>query len=169
MINVLLRISARWGWLRAVQRLLDYGADPCELDEYGDCALQRAITGRNPDVVEHLISRCPEVVNVKMAGLLSSLCWAYATACVPKRRNKPQSPKERRSFRSLQILLEAGALRFEKEDILGAAVKSGDLPIVQILISFGADPRKPDDEGVSPLDVANAMDDQEILNLLHNK
>lgn len=164
--NILLRVCARWGWPSAVRVLLDRGADPYDSSDDGENALHRAIAGRHPEIVDSLIHRYPGIAFTKGVCLELPLCWAYVVACVPGRRMESKSKRQRRSLESLRLLLNAGTLGVADENILLSAVTVGDLPVIRLLMSFGADPFTKGGNGECALEIAKRSDDQDVIRAL---
>jgi len=73
-----LQRAAYWGLGDAVQRLLDAGADPDEVDPTGETALHKAVREGHRDVVEVLLSKGADV-NARNELGLSPLHWAALT------------------------------------------------------------------------------------------
>lgn len=126
------------------------GADPCAVDESGDCLLTLAASLGKVDVLKRLLEN--------PAALPAELKARAALLAASARREK-----------SLAMLLDAGVgvnEPVEGSTLLCAAAQNSCAPVVTLLLSRGADPDLADAEGSTPLIYAAMAQDVACVRLL---
>lgn len=174
-----LLFAAQQGHLDVARTLLDWGADVNAVAGDGSTALLVAIdsgtvawfdpaqaVGRQHEAVARLLIDRGADVNAALAGRtpLHSAVWTAQPAIVdlllarganPNARLTRQLPTIGRTLGNPFNVSAVGATPF------WLAAKFADVPLMRRLVSAGADPRLPTDDGTTPLMMAAGLDNAE--------
>ena len=122
-----------YGYLTLTKMLLNHGANVHARDKRQLTTMHHAVFGKNPDIVGLLISKGAEV---NAGTLCNGVETALHSAC------RDSSPT---SAQIVKMLLDAGADKDEFDDYLGEprtplhlAAMSGNVDVINVLLSFGA-------------------------------
>ncbi len=166
--------AAERGRTHRVDRLLDAGDSPNQIDRAGRTALHVAAREGQLEVVEQLLARgarldarsedgeTPLLLAVDAGHIAVSRALLAAGAdpnLVDRNRESPLMAAARRGYVELaEGLLEAGAetdaRNAARQTALGLAVAERRIDVVDVLLAHDADPNLPDEDGESPLYVA---------------
>jgi ankyrin repeat protein len=183
-----LMAAAANGRVRLTLRLLECGADPRQRKEEGTRALDWAAQNGHQAVVEHLLSRDPELLNLPGYGERTALIAAASNGHVELmrrllERGADARTRESSGTRALDWTSQEGhvaavklLLAHEPEvlDLPGygertaliAAAGNGHTEVVRVLLARQADTRARRASGAHALDSAAQEGHQEIVDLL---
>ena len=149
-----LHYAAQRGLSRGVAVLVEHGADIQDTDNSGFSPFFWAIIARQEEVIAQLLSMGADACSSSADGR-SAIAWVARLGQVS----------------TAQMLLERGAsihdaLNTQQTTPLEEAAASGNLPVVELLIRYGADPNYRDRDGWSAIHWAAEEGHQEIVRFL---
>ncbi|CAN6483341.1 unnamed protein product [Victoria cruziana] len=148
-----LHITAEEGNERSVQLLIDYGADVNSRDLEGNVPLWESIASGHDAVSKLLFENGANLQSGDMANFV----------CIAAERNSIQMLKE--------IVHYGGDVTIAKSNGITAlhiAVCEGNCEVVKFLVDHGADIEKPDQQGWTPVELAEQQCHEEIRALFNS-
>ncbi|MCO5613128.1 hypothetical protein L7F22_067403 [Adiantum nelumboides] len=146
-----LHIAAANGYLDCVETLLLHGGDPNIEDDDGIVPLWEAIQARHENVAEFLWNNGARLT-YGMEG--EFLCRAIDNGNLEVLRDL------------LKYGADINATNADGSTALHAAIATGNLDITTFLIDHGADLDKSDARGLRPVDLANRLKQEDLVNIL---